>query len=212
MNLLQIVKVISCIVVAFVMTEITFFEKTLRNAITMCVIFIFVSATIGGIMSLLYTFFNDVISEFISTYSYEATYSRARMFIIILLTGVVTMIYARMFKDKKAVKCVNAKIIVGKNEYVLDCLCDSGNLLKEPFSGKAVILVSCESKIGQDIEKIEDIYKRYIPYRDVNAEGVLKGVIPKKIEINKVLVDAVVATVCNKDFSGYDALIPTSLI
>ena len=73
------------------------------------------------------------------------------------------------------------------------------------------MLVSAATPIGKEIESIEDIYKRYIPFKDVNGEGILKGIIPKKIEINNVSVDAVIAAVENSDFGGCDALISSEL-
>ncbi|MBR2025089.1 MAG: sigma-E processing peptidase SpoIIGA, partial [Clostridia bacterium] len=61
--------------------------------------------------------------------------------------------------------------------FKLNGLCDSGNLLKEPISGKNVILISKNTKLGQIIEKEQEIKKRYVPYNVVNGEGVLKGII-----------------------------------
>ena len=206
------VKILSCAVVAILMVQIAFREKGIKNIASMSAIYIFISATLGGLMSVLYTLFNRVLAELISNYSYETTYASSRMIIIIGLTSLVAMVLVRVLKGKKEIRWVSAKVVLGSKVFVISCLCDSGNLLKEPFSGKSVLLVSKYCPLGKEIEGIEDIYKRYIPYRDVNGEGMLKGIIPQKIEINSVSVDAVIAPAENKDFGGYDALISLDLI
>ena len=40
----------------------------------------------------------------------------------------------------------------------------------------------------------------------------LKGIIPSKIVIEDSVIDAVVATVKNKKFDGFDALVPSALL
>lgn len=207
----DVVSFVFSIIVAMVIIKICFDDKVVKNYIIMVVLFVFVCAILGGVMSVLYTIFNRVISEIIKEQSFESTYTNARTVIIIGLTSLAAIIFVRIFKEKRSVKSVLAKIKVREREYEVSCLCDTGNLLREPFSGRSVMLVSAATPIGKEIESIEDIYKRYIPFKDINGEGILKGIIPKKIVINNVSVDAVIAAVENSDFGGCDALISSEL-
>lgn len=196
---------------AIIMVNIAFSEKKFKRIMLITFIYMFVSMLLGGIMSLLYSLMNNILAGFIEKYSYEGAYNSARIWIIISLTAIASVVFSKILTSKKEIKEVDVIIVIGKTKYELKGLCDSGNLLKEPFSGRNVILVSEEGKIGEEIQKIEDIHKKFIPYRDVSGEGVLRGVVPKTILINGILVDAIVATTKNKSFSSYGALVPRAL-
>ena len=162
-------------------------------------------------MSITYSLLNKLIlSSFVEdTY---ASYSGARIFIIIGLTAVISLIFSRILTKNKNVEFVDLNIKIKNNDYSLRGLCDSGNLLVEPFSGKGVILVSEESLLGKEILSYDDYRVRYIPYKDISGEGILKGISPKEIKINGRLIDAVIATSKNNNFNGYDALVPKTVL
>ena len=122
------------------------------------------------------------------------------------------MVFSKILSSKKEEKSADIKVTLRNEAHKLIGLSDTGNLLKDPLSGKHVILVSENCALGKEITRTEDIYKRYIPYRDVSGEGVLKGILPKEILINDVQVSAIVATTKAKSFDGYDALIPSALL
>ena len=103
-------------------------------------------------------------------------------------------------------------ITIKDKKFILKGLCDSGNLLTEPLTGKCVILVSEKTLIGSLINNESDLKKRYIPYHGVEKEGILKGIIPQKILVNECEKSAIIAPIENKSFEGYDALVPSSLI
>lgn len=211
-NLNGILTVFFSAFFAVIMIIIAFPQKKLRQIVLQSAMYIFVSCVLGGVMSLLYSLMNSVLSSFISNYSYESAYEAGRLWIIISLTAIISVVFSRILTSKKEVKTAEIKVLIKETKYELTGLTDSGNLLKDPLSGKSVILVNEESELGKRIIKIEDIYKKYIPYRDVSGEGILKGVIPDEIFINEVQVTAVVATVKTNGFGGYDALIPNALI
>lgn len=201
-----------CILIAIIMCEITYKEKNIKHFMILLLMYLFVSATLGGIMSLLYSFFNRVLAKFILEYSYNQTYSTARTVIIFGITALVAVIFSKILSYRKNIQSVEVKFKIENESFVLSGLCDTGNMLKEPFSGKYVILVSKNSKIGKMIENLDEIKKRYIPYKDITGKGIIKGIFPKEIEIDGRKLDAMVATVNNQDFNGYDALIPGALM
>ena len=206
------IKIAISVSVAVVICVICFAESKIKSIMALCVMYLFTSATLGGIMSLVYTLFNSVLSKIIDKHTYAGAYNGARTFIIIGITAIVAVIFSRILLAKKDLKNIAVQIKLADESYILNALCDSGNLLTEPISGKAVILVGEESKIGKKIISIEDIYKRYIPYKDANSEGILKGAIPNEVVINNKKVTAVIATVKRNDFGGFDALVPSALL
>ena len=204
--------IILSLIVGITMVLITFPTKKLGRLCFTCLVYLFVNTLLGGLMSLLYSFFNRILASFISNYSYESTYSSARIFIIISLTGVASIVFSKIIYSKKNLEIVEVTLKINESLYKLRGLCDSGNLLTEPFSGKRVVLISEESEAGKEIEQISDLYKKYIPYSDINGRGMLKGVAPKEIIVNGTPLNLIVATVKNKSFNGYDALVPSGLV
>ena len=208
----SIMSIILSVFFAMLMIKVAFEEKKLKHTAVLAVMYLFVSATLGGTMSIVYAVLNSVMGKYIAENSYGINYDGARTFLILGVTAAIALALFKIFNSRKNVKSVRLKIILNGQEYLLSGMCDTGNLLCEPFSGRRVILVGEESSIGKKINEIEDIYKKYIPYRDVSNDGMLKGVVPSLIEIEGSIKDAVVATVKNKSFNGYDALVPSALV
>lgn len=207
-----IAKLIISLVVAIVMVTISFTEIHTKRILTASILYLFVSMMLGGIMTLIYTFLNSVLSEFLHNYTNEQTYNGARLFVIIALTAIASLIFSRILMSRKGVKVATVLICIGGKSFSLKGLCDSGNLLTEPFTGKCVILVTKNSGVGKSIDEISELHKKYIPYKDVTGTGMLKGIIPDRIYINDNLVSAVVAVSKNDGFNGYDALVPSALL
>ena len=202
------------IFVALIMCIICFKETKISRFIISYAMFWGVSALMGGFMSLIFSIFNKIFYTYIVNSKLIATnaYNGVRFIVVALISILASFIVTRIYNSKKAIKNVQIEIEFENNSYSLNGLCDSGNLLTEPLSGKSVILVSQSSMLGGEIKNHPDYKKRYIPYTSVNAKGILKGIIPKKIIINDSEVDAIVATSEENDFGGYEALVPISLI
>ncbi|MBO5374227.1 MAG: sigma-E processing peptidase SpoIIGA [Clostridia bacterium] len=198
--------------VAFLMCFISFYQGSIKRLIGMYILYWGCSACLGGIMSVLYSFLNKLLAEYIENYSYTQAYTGARFFVIASLAVILSIILGRFFSREKEI--IEVEIIAQVNTKTFEAkgICDSGNLLREPISGKSVILVSEKSQIGQEINKIADVFKRYIPYNSVGGGGILKGVLPKSIKINGTERSAIIAPVSQKDFAGYEACVPISLV
>ena len=197
---------------AIAMCKICFCEKGANKLLLSSFIYFSISALLGGIMSVLYSFLNEILAEFIEKYSQANAYNGIRFSIIVLITLITTIIFAKIIFEKKCISVAHVTVQYGNDVFTFDALCDSGNLLKEPVSGKSVILVAEKTPLGEKIKLTQDIYKRYIPYKDIHGEGVVKGVLPNKVIIDDCIVDTVIAAVSIKDFNGYEALVPMSLI
>lgn len=208
----QLISLLTCVLTSIIMCLIVFTSKSFKRLIVALIMYWGVSAGLGGLMSLLYSLLNTVFYDLIKNYSQSSAYNGARFFVIASITAIISMVFSRIFTSKKDIKSTEIIIEYDKKRFVINALCDSGNILSEPISGKPVVIVSNRSKIGKIISEKEDKNKRYIPYKDVHGKGIIKGVLPEKIIINKNIVDAVVAPVDNTDFGGYEALVPISLV
>lgn len=198
--------------ISFIMCYVAFKENRLGKLTGMIVLFWGVSASLGGIMSLLYSFLNNLLYEYIRNYSYSQAYNGARFFIIASLTMIVAIVFSRLYKSQKNIREVTITVLIKNTSFNLKGICDSGNLLTEPITGKSVILVSNASEVGQLIDKEKELKKRYIPYHGIEKNGILKGIVPEKILVNNSEISAIIATIENKSFAGYDALVPISLV
>ena len=212
LSLNPVISAILGILISFLMCFISFFEKNIKRFTAMYVIYWGVSASLGGFMSVLYTFLNKVLAKYIEDYNYTTVYTGARFFVIASLAILLSVLVGRFFTSEKEIESVDVKANIEGQEYSFSALCDSGNLLKEPISGKSVILVSSKAPVGQKILDMPDIFKRYIPYKSVGAKGLLKGILPRYISVNDSEISAILACIDKNDFAGYDACIPTSLI
>ena len=207
-----IISAFLAITVSVLMCFVAYYEKNPKRFAGICILYWGVGACLGGFMSLFYSLLNRILADYIKNYSYSEVYTGARFFIISALAILVSMVLGRLFNKEKNIKSTRIDVVLNKKSFNLTALCDSGNLLTEPISGKAVVLVSSETMLGKEIASSPDIRKRYIPYYGVENEGMLKGVVPEKILINGSEKTAVVASIENKNFAGYEACAPMSLV
>ena len=198
--------------VAIIMCLVCYNYTKIKSLLTSVLIFMFISTSMGGIMSVLFSLFNSVLADIIKKVSYEWAYNGARSIIIIALTGIVALILTKTLSRRKDIKTVMLTVNLNNTSYRLSGLCDTGNLLKEPFSGKSVILIGAYSRLGKEINNISESKIRYIPYKDINSSGILKGVFPNEVSVNDKKVDVFLAVSRNKDFNGNDALVPYAII
>ncbi len=207
-----IISAILAIVSSFLICFVAYFKKSIKRFTAMYVIYWGVSACLGGFMSVLYSFLNKILAQYIENYTYTTVYTGARFFIISALAILISVLLGRFFTAEKEIKSAQIMVKIENEEFSLVGLCDSGNLLREPISGKSVILISENSAIGRKILEMPDIFKRYIPYSAVGGEGLLKGIAPSLIRVNGVEKSAIIASIDKKDFAGYEACVPASLV
>lgn len=208
----QILSIIICILMSIIICIIAFFEKNIRRVLLTIFVYWGISATLGGLMSLLYSFLNRLFFEFLAEFPVKNAYNGARFFLIVSITAIVSIFFSRIFSKKGDIKATVVTIEYEGESYKITALCDSGNMLTDPLSGKPVVLVSEKTRLAKKLEKVDDKFKRYIPYSDVSGKGMLKGIIPKKIIVGENLVDAIVAPINKDSFASYEALVPQTLV
>lgn len=211
-DLNPIIQILISITVSFLICIICFKEKKISSFLIMLAMFWGVSALLGGFMSLLYSAFNKIFYEYIKDYSYSEVYNGARFVIIASIAIIASSVFSKMLIKRTSIKTTELIVETDSGHYVLSGLVDSGNLLTEPLTGKCVILVSDNGKLGEEILSYPEYKMRYIPYNGVEKEGIIKGIVPKKVIINKSEKSAVIASVRKDNFAGYDALVPSALV
>ena len=119
------------------------------------------------------------------------------------------------FVMKNNVSRVASQIIIDDKAYDLTLVCDSGNLLTDPYTKLPVVIIRHNFSEYIDIHKL----KRWpVPFKTISGVGVIYVVSPKKIRVllrgKWHNVNAVIGLCENisDGISGADGIIPTRLL
>lgn len=133
------------------------------------------------------------------------------------VSGAVSLGYG-CFRSREG-SCQEAEVTVrlGGAERTLCCMIDSGNLLREPISGRPVIVTSKRALAGMLPEKFPEnagnVRLRAIPVHAVTGSALLYGFLPDLLLVNGEETDAVIAVREGEgDFNGYDGIVPVVLV
>lgn len=102
-----------------------------------------------------------------------------------------------------------AKLVIDDNSYVFKAFIDSGNSLREPISGKPVILIDKKAAKKLSFEPLA-LEERFglIPYNAVGVEnGVLEGVRLDKIIYKSKVIEGAFLAFYQGVFDGYEILL-----
>ena len=102
--------------------------------------------------------------------------------LLLIVSPIILYLYVREHKKFKSTYNYNYKIsIVFRDNKCLECngFLDTGNKLKDPITGKNIVLL--DKKLLKGVVNIRSPI--YVPYHSLNNRGLLKCIIPSKIEI-----------------------------
>lgn len=104
-------------------------------------LYLLISMLLGGAMTLLYSQLNRIpgLTDQVS----EDGLSTWLFFGLAVISAVLTTLWGRCFKRATVERHVTVIIEEGEHRVELSGFCDSGNLLREPISGRLVIPVEC---------------------------------------------------------------------
>ena len=180
---------------------------------------------IGGAVSFLYSFLDEVILSYIQ--GYEGAENRWLLIgaAITLLLICFLRLLLSIFSSSQGENNVTVEICIADSSIRLCALVDSGNLLVDPFDSRPVIIVK-SSSISELLLPYGDrraleladgkLYRRMRIIPATSALGkreLLYGFLPDSIKVisakKTASIDAVVAIdFSNGDFGGYGALAP----
>ena len=197
------------------------------------VVYLLVSMILGGFMTALFALLNR--AELPLTDVGEDGISAWVLIILAVVSGAMTLGGGRFFRRRSAKKYADVVVYLEGRSRRLRAFCDSGNLLRDPLSGKICVLANmrslgdilprCLSKplSAEDTVKLCEKDKsmarriRLIPTSTAVGKGMLVAVRVDKLTIaegkGERELDALLA-LCDTDGfgDGCDALLPSELL
>ena len=216
--------------VAFVMCLLTFAQKPLRllGIVKCTAVQMLTSMLLGGIMTALYTLLNRLDLPFealkgdnISVWSFA---------ILSAVAGIATAHGGRFFGISKKTRSVTIHATIGRKTVTLHALVDSGNLLRDPISGRYVIVAN-KSVLSHIVPKetmealvspfasdashltFEGIHIRLIPTKTACGQALLPAFLPDRLTVTEgketYAADYLIAAAdLGESAHGFDAIIP----
>ncbi len=196
------------------------------------VLYIAISAVLGGFMTAMFLLLNrlelplgDIEGDGISAYV---------LALLALVSAIASYLWGKVFRRRTSIKHTTVYIEVDGKSVMLEGLCDSGNLLCEPISGKPCIVAdikALEPCLPEDILKMSRSggvdsrisvgnsarRLRLIPTATATGDGVLIALRADKIYLgegsSRREVDALVAlSSLGESADGASALVPTAIL
>ncbi len=209
------VGVILHIAAAGGMVWVAFGKTELKKMLILFLTFVTSEALIGGLVNGFYGM----------SYRYSdgryAEISAGSFAIICALSAFVALSYGFIARKRIHTRSVSVTLVLGNERIRADLLCDSGNLVTEPFSALPVIvLTSCCLPFPYDDPENEcfPLPIRIIPFSTSSGQSCFLGFRPERIFLTSPFkkpkqIDAYVAIDrVRKSYSGYDGLFPTCIL
>ena len=164
-----------------------------------------ISMSLGGIMSALYA----AIGRPPGTIPAAPEASPMLFAVVSAASAAISLAWGR--SRRRTTRRETVRIEADGKSWELTALVDSGNLLREPISGRAVI-VAAAGKLAID-ERAMAKRLRLIPAGGVTGERLLAGFLPDRVECGGREVDAVIALDPGAaDYNGCDGILPEILL
>lgn len=125
---------------------------------------------------------------------------------VLVLGPIFLYFYVKEQKRYKRMQSIIYSVDLYQDEkvYHLKGMLDTGNQLKDPYTGRSVILVS------PDVNLVMDSFI-YVPYKALNTEGIIKCYKVDRVIIDDVLFSKCLVGISNEKFhlSGVDCILPS---
>jgi len=210
----------------------TSFPKLLLSSLS----YVGVSVALGGIMTAAFNMVNLLGFSFDALKDSGDGMPVWLFAVLAALSGAATLAGGRFFRQKQSERSADIEITYGGKTVRLTALSDSGNLVRDPISGKSVIVAdvaalssALPSEIVRAVKRRDasllaalapDVAKnlRFVPSRTATGGGMLYALLPERITVTvsgekPYEVDALVAPIqLGGAAKGFDALIPPELL
>ncbi len=220
----QVLMLFAHIACAAVITAVAEGARTL--SIKRTVTFLAVNAGLGGVMTALYSLVGKMFGTPTVQSVSDGAMSTAVFIIAAAVAGAVSLVYGKFRARSLTRKTVEMTLTALGDTVNFTALCDSGNFLCEPFSGKPVVVLCAKRMEGRlptklieaarepmDIVDLQVEGVRLIPTRTVTGSGMMLCFTPERICVEEREIDAVAAIdVSNEDYGGCDGIIGQTLL
>ncbi len=196
-------------------------QRRIRSLLAAVLLFLFFEACTGGVMTALFYFLNR---QFVSLgFHIPSGTSRIRWFFLAAATVFFLLgIISRMLSDADVKKLVQrggeAIVRIGGREASFPCLFDSGNLVREPISGKPVVFIPSRAQmtLGIDAAVLDSggvPGSRLIPMKTLDAASLRWGICPEAVclRADDIAIGDAAAYVVFSDQIEH-AIVPTALL
>lgn len=230
---LPVIPGVLAVIMPFLMCHVALCERRISRLILETAVFFGVSFLMGGIVSALYMLLNKyLIGREVSVGGRpDILYSDLPLpllFVSAVLSAAVSAAFGS-FTKRMAMKKTRRVTIKNMGRCAkFEAMCDSGNLLREPIGGLPVILVNervsrelfDEGVLDAILSSDTDILKvcerpsriRIVPVSTVGSTRMAMGYIPDRITVDNTERRACIMPTSEKDFDGYDGIIPLELM
>lgn len=198
-------------------------------------LFYAISLFFGGGMTVLFTAINQHTAMPFMAEGAGITASPIPIWLFIpaaALCALLSYLVGRLYARRRAGQSALVTLESGERKIKLRCLCDSGNLLCEPMSGKPVIVTTHAMLLSLLPTSMRTLFRsrdpslltvidpqlsrrvRLIPASGVGYTGLLWGFLPDRVTVNGIEKEAYIAiggSECT-DFSGHDGILPSVLL
>lgn len=220
--------------VCVAMCAVVFCKKGKNSSLPLYILVYFaISMALGGFMTAIFNLLNKAelplesgASDGISVWLFA---------VLAAVSAVITLVGGRFFRSKSSQKNADIEVTYKGRSVKLRAMTDSGNLLREPISGKPCIVADISSLEGviprrlalaareKDISVIGGLSTtdaknvRVIPIKTAGGDGILIALRADRVTIDSGKgaeeVDAFIAlSDINKSADGNEALLPTELL
>ena len=206
-------------------------RKKARRLPLYVLVYFAVSMTLGGFMTALFNLLNRTPLGDIR--SAEEGLSAWLLALLAAVSALMTLWGGKYFRRRTSKRNVRLSVFWGGKSADLKALCDSGNMLRDPISGKLCVIASVDALKGvlptDMINAVRDRGKsigalsaavvgmRVIPVRTAAGESMMFAVNPEGIVVedgeSKYRVDALLAlSDIGEIADGAEALLPSELL
>lgn len=231
----SVLSVVADVFVCLLMCIVVFGKGKKPGIILSTLVYFSVSMALGGFMTALFNLLNRMgFSSIAGDNTGEDGISVWLFALLAAVSAVFTLAGGRSFRRRSSVKSATVIMRFGNREKKLSAMVDSGNLLREPISGRACIAVEARSMRGLIDEGILSAAKeggvsaltalggfsvknvRLVPVHTATGEKMLIGVRADSVHIDAgkgaYEIDAYLV-LSNLDAPmGAEALVPSELL
>lgn len=194
---------------------IAFGRRDIKKFLLTVGTFVVSSALLGGLITAFYSMsgrYSDGVYTEVDALSFC---------LICLLSAGIALSYGLICRKKIHTRSAELRIYSGERKFSVRLLCDSGNLVTEPFSALPVIVISASCLPPPYDTPESELFPlpiRIIPFSTGAGKGCIFGFRPDRIELLRPArkpkrIDAFIGIDTeNISFSGYDGLLPTAVL
>lgn len=230
----KVISIFIRLAVALLMCYISYGGK-LKALIKTLLIFYSVNFLLGGAITAIYCAVAQSVGKVSISGQIKDIYigMPAKSFLIIsICAGIFSLVCAKIFARRRAKEPVLITIY-GEGTFVsFESLCDTGNLLTDPYNGLPVIVTGYMTVMPVlpfdihelfrtgDYTRLDKVSRKIshrvhlFPVKSATADGLMIAYRPEKITVNGIEKDAcigIIPTRENAEFGGYPSIVPQIL-